>query len=269
MQKLLREDWDQMAEAGTRFEQGDFTGAIEILTDVRSRTSDPRELTSILLNEAQSYRLLRDFTNAHAACDRAIKLSEDDDEGNVSGWIVKTDVLVDEGRFSDALDVIERSLNRYPWIERNQQLLRKAELLAHNGQHTEAIPILNSLLGAPEFQDSEIATINHTLGVSYGTLADYKNALRHFQRAQVPDLPEGYRANNSFWLAKVASVQGDFGSAKHHLLNALVQAEHSNVDLVNEVYESLANVSRQLGDRVDAAKYDDLLRASKRVSGSR
>lgn len=118
-----------MAAGHELFYEGDFGKALAIFASVQSRASDPRELCAILLNEAQCYRLLRRFAEAHAVCDRALELSKGNDEGTVSAWIVKTHILVDEGRFSDALSVIDSSLRCYPDLERNQQLLRRGELL--------------------------------------------------------------------------------------------------------------------------------------------
>jgi tetratricopeptide (TPR) repeat protein len=264
MQKLSQKDWEQMATGGTQFSQGDFEGALATFSSVRSRATDPRELSAILFNEAQCYRLLRRFKDAHAACDRALELSKGDDESTVSGWIVKTDILVDERRFSDALSVIESSLRCYPNLERNQQLLRRAELLANQHQYAEAIPVLNCLLETADFEEAEIATIHHTLGVSYGALGKFDDAAHHLLKAQLPQLPKGYVASNSFWLATIAAKRLDFPTAKSHLLKALAQARYSNVDVLGDVYESLANVSRELGDDTDATMYANLWKASNR-----
>lgn len=264
VQKLTQEDWEQMEAGRAQVCAGDFKNALAIFSSIRSRTTDPRELSAILLNEAQCYRVLRRFEEAHAACDHALDLSKDNDEGAISGWIVKTDILVDERRFSDALRVIETSLRRYPDLERSQQLLRKAELMVYEGEHAEAIDILKHLLKSADLDEGDIATIHHKVGVSYGALGEFGDATEHLLTAQSPQLSKEYLANNSFWLAKAAATRGDFGSTKNHLLKALAAAEHSDFILLAELYESLANVSRELGDEADAAKYDKLWQASNR-----
>jgi tetratricopeptide (TPR) repeat protein len=205
--------------------------------------------------------MLRKLDAAHTECDRALDLSKGNDEYTVNAWIVKTTILIDEGRTADALTVIEASLRRYPNVNRNLQLLRKGELVASEGRYADAIAILRPLLQTKGFDKSEVAIIHHSLGVSHGALGQWDAAGSHLLKAESLDVPEGYRATNRFWLAHAAAKRGDFRSAKSHLLNALSLAGHSNVDLLRDLYESLSNVSRELGDKADAAMYGSMWEA--------
>ncbi len=262
VQKLSQEDWALMDIAVAKVSRGEFEQALAAFCSLECHTGSSRELAAILLNEAQCYRMLGFFEKAHMCCDRALHLSHGNDEDTVNAWIVKTDVLVDENRLADAQSVIEASLRRYPTVNQNEQLRRKADILTRQGQEAEAIPILTRLLEAPGLEEPEIATIHHTLGVSYGTLGELREGAHHLLKAQSLQLPQSYLASNSFWLASVIAKQADFRTAKKHLLNALAQAKHSNTDLLADIYESLANVSRELGDDTDAAMYDNLRKAS-------
>jgi tetratricopeptide (TPR) repeat protein len=268
MQKLTQEDWAVMGTAAAYVSRCEFEKALATFSSVECHTTNPRELATILLNKAQCYRMLQNFATAHTECDRALDLSKENDEDTVDAWIVKAAILVDEGNIADALSVVEVSLRRYPSVNRNLQLLKKGELLASQEEYAEAIPILSQLLQTNEFDESEIAAVHHTLGVSYGAVGAYDDAAEHLLKAQSLQLPEGYLANNSFWLASIAAKRGDFHTAKSDLLNALSQAEHSNVDLLADIYESLANVSRELGDDSDAALYTNLWQASNRTNPS-
>lgn len=165
-----------MSEMKAHIERGDFEKALEAVSSLEDRTSDPRELGTISLNKASCYRCLRKFDEAHVECDRALDFSKDDDEGAVYGWIVKTDILADEGRYSDALSVIESSLRRYAELEQEQQLLRKAEFLAIQGEDLEAVVILSDLLGSPALDEEDIATVNHKLGISLAKLGRWDEA---------------------------------------------------------------------------------------------
>ena len=262
-QKLSNQDWDQLAAGSAKFSQGEYENALAILSFLQSRTTDPQEIATVLLGEAQCYRLLERFVEAHAACDRALDLSKGNEEGTVSGWIAKTDILVDQNRLADAHSVIEASLRRHPIVNRSEQLRRKADILVRQGREAEAIPILNQLLAAPGLEEPEIAAVHHTIGVSYGALGNLGEATDHLLKAQSLQLSASYSASNRFWLASIMAKQRDFMAAKKHLLNALAQAEHSNTDLLVDIYESLANVSRELGDERDAARFWHLWKAAR------
>jgi tetratricopeptide (TPR) repeat protein len=263
MRKLTETDWAVMSEMRAHVERQEFEQALDAVVTVECHTADPRELATILLNKAQCCRVLGKFDEAHAACDRALDRSKGNDEDTVDGWIVKTDILIGERRWSDALSVIESSLRCYPELERAQQLLRKAELLGNLSKHAEVISVLRDLHEDSDFYEHQIAWIHHSLGVSYGETGEWDNAFQHLLKAECQHLPEVHRANNSLWLAHAAARQRDFLSAKAHLLNALAEAKHSNVDLWTDVYESLANVSRELGDEKEAARYGKLWKTSK------
>jgi tetratricopeptide (TPR) repeat protein len=262
-QRLSDEDWALMAAGRAQVSRGEFDQALATFSSLECRTTNPRELAAILLNEAQCYRILGYLEKAHGCCDRALHLSRGNDEDTVNAWIVKTDVLVDEGRLADAKNVIDASLRRYPAINQDEQLRRLADILVRLGKEAEAIPILIHLLEAPGLEESEIATVHHTLGVSYGSLGELHDAAQHLRKAQSLQLPRNYLASNSFWLASVVAKQTDFRNAKRYLLDALAQTEQSNTGLLSDIYESLANVSRELCDDSDAVMYSNLWRASK------
>jgi tetratricopeptide (TPR) repeat protein len=265
MEQLTQADWDVMSTAAAYASHQEFEKALAAFSSVERHTTDPRELTTILLNEAQCYRMLRDFEAAHAKCGRALDLSRKNDEDTVDAWVIKIAILVDEGRTADALDVVEGSLRRYPGVNRDIQLLKKGELLASLGRHAEAVPVLSGLLQSSGLEESEIATIHYTLGVSYAALGEFDNAAQHLGKAESLPLPAGYLSNNSFWLANIAARRQDYHAAKSYLLKALSQIEHSNAGLLTDIYESLANISRELGDAADAAKYASLWEASNQM----
>jgi len=261
MTALTKHDWAVIDKAMNSARRGAFEQALEDFSMLEERTTDPRELATILLNEAQCNRMLGNFSKAYADCDRVLCLSTGREEDAVDAWMVKAALLVDEGRLSDALSVIDASLKCYPNTNTNLQLLRRGEILTALGEYEQAIPVLKSVLRTDEFDPSEVAMIHHRLGVSYGMVGQFDNASEHLLMTRSQPLPERYRSSNSFWLAKIKAQARDFRGAKTDLLDALKHADRSDVELLKDLYESLANVARELGDEVEVATYERLWRA--------
>lgn len=123
--------------------------------------------------------------------------------------------------------------------------LKKAQILANNGKHVKAVPILKELLEVEPTNDE----IHVTLGSIYSQMQEHKLAIRHFRKAlEYGD--SDLRRDMHIEVALEYENLGDWHQAIHYLKSALEE------DATNEtaVYE-LAFCFDQTGAYAAAADY--------------
>jgi len=123
--------------------------------------------------------------------------------------------------------------------------LKKAQILANNGKHVKAVPILKELLEVEPTNDE----IHVTLGSIYSQMQEHKLAIRHFRKAlEYGD--SDLRRDMHIEVALEYENLGDWHQAVHYLKAALEE------DATNEtaVYE-LAFCFDQTGAYAAAADY--------------
>jgi DNA-binding NarL/FixJ family response regulator len=240
--------------------------AAELLPQVARRcpAGDPRH-ESLLRGLARALFRLRRFDEAETVARHARAVTNDPTRAAEMAWTLST-ILFQDGRHTEALDVIEDSLSRPATSALWRARLRswRAKSLPYIGRHDEGEAEARWALAEGERLADRI-TIGHALYARY-MLADHDSGIAHVDRALdvVGTLPETTDLRITLLCNRAYNLDalGRAEPADRSLREAMMLAERFAPWRVPEVRAHTANRS------IERGRWDDALAELESQSGS-
>jgi tetratricopeptide (TPR) repeat protein len=202
------------------FESGDYAGALRHFVSLAREVHDPREKAGVLLDQANCYWQLGLEDQAEHCLATAHELVGADPIGSLTTRLGQACLLIEQGRFQNALIVIDRVLaDSRDLLEhsefhclRREVTLQRSVVLIHLARYCDAVPDLEAVLA--EQPDGETYAY---LARCYYEVKRHADAQRCFDLAIQHGLAEESHATLHYFWGRNYWELGEFVKARQHL----------------------------------------------------
>lgn len=255
---MLKPVWDKSQTnvqignqlAGAYQQTGEINNALTVYQQMVAST-DPKIRYQAHLELAQMYTNLRQYNEAIATLEAAVKIapSDDDSAERNLGWL-----LLQLDNTAKAETVLRALLNRKPEDVETQQ--RLADALIRQNKYAEADGMIIRLLRANP-KNAEALLLQ---GSSFARQKKYAEAQKSYT-AVLQDYPDNARALYARAVVTLAA-QGDLDSAMRDLVAARNQTDSRMQGQPTEIRQTLARLYIQRGQYYEGVReWDDLVNA--------
>ena len=252
---------DKVTTAIQLRDAGHFDQAAAIIRTLREGSTHPRDMAYLAVMEASCHREMGDFECAVALLSKARAVAQKDDSVSIGIEHEAARVERAQGRKAQALKRTTRVLERFRKLlatpqysaVADQLAAEKAMLMAENGLHKEALPLLTDC----HIVEPARSDVLYYLGDASFRTNRFEEAVRYLNEAlQRSDLDDRLRPSAQYLLAYSYYSLGIYAQA----INTLQKLETDGVGEIvspRSVYEMLADCYHRLGMESESANYHD------------
>jgi tetratricopeptide (TPR) repeat protein len=258
-------DTERLNRAIALRDSGRVEEALRELTDLAEAMQDPFEKASLILNQSTCLTIMGRFGLARALLREAVELSQRA-EVRAAAEFGDAVLLWHEGKREAAVGKLDQVLAEYGCVLRLPELramyeniqVKRGILLKELARFSEAVPVLEECLS---FEIEKKGDIIHCLAICYMRTGEPARAQEKFLEALSIGTQRPYAVSAHYHLGIIYSRQGAGAKALQEFEWCIPHTEEAKISK-EHLYGWLAKVSRDLGLKADAQRYDRLAKES-------
>jgi tetratricopeptide (TPR) repeat protein len=256
-----------MMETKSKFQQtlalveaGEYERALKEFHELAEETSDKESKLDCLFGELLALTRLERTGQARTLLQAARQMFGDIDESHARGDLIEVQIDSVEGKWDDALNLLQKMAKRYRDMLLHPQLRdvyeevqwRRGMLLTSLGQFREALPLLEeSVHFIPPYMAAEL---HCRLGLCYVDAGDRKRATEAFTKALELGLDEAATSTARFNLGIILMKKEAYAKAIEELRAAEAHADAAKISK-EQIHKALAVSYGKLGMLNEARQY--------------